>query len=175
MRISLEEVYDFRDRMHEYSRSLISKKGHDYNREEQQGGNTLRNLFVCEDLKIVDRAERGILTRLSDKWMRMISLSVVDVDPKVEDESLIVTIADIHNYIDYLAIIYLKRRDQFIKGLLWLFSKTAPRVGVTLVAPAVTTMNEVSIDVCLTCFHNHNLNGCPIVDCNCFVAVRHNE
>src|SRR4051812_41795669 len=72
---SLSEVKEFRTQMFERSMALIDKKGHDYNRTQQQAGDTLFNLTVCKVLGITDTSERGILVRLSDKFMRLISLT----------------------------------------------------------------------------------------------------
>jgi hypothetical protein len=87
--------------MFEDSLAIIQRKGHDYNRQQQQGGNTLFNLTVAELLGIVPTAERGILVRLSDKFMRLISLMEPGVDPAVAGESVRDTVKDIHNYVDY--------------------------------------------------------------------------
>jgi hypothetical protein len=109
--VSLEDVRAFRAARYEASMALIEKKGHDYNRTQQEGGDTLFNLRVCEILGVVDTAERGILTRLTDKLMRLISLTAErGVDSKVTDESVFATIEDVHNYVDYLGIIWDKRR-----------------------------------------------------------------
>lgn len=110
--ISLEQVKAFRRKMFDYSLDLVSKKGHDYNREQQQGGDTLFNMRVCEILGIVDTSEQGVLTRLSDKFMRLISLTKTKgIENQVKDESVYVTIADIHNYIDYLYLLYSDRKE----------------------------------------------------------------
>ena len=107
--ITLEDILAYRKQRYESSTNLIAKKGADYNRAQQQGGDTLFNLRVCEILGVVDSAERGILVRLSDKFMRLISL--VDGDPAVVSESFNDTVDDIHNYIDYLALIRERRRS----------------------------------------------------------------
>ena len=108
--ITLDDVLAYRKQRYEASANLIAKKGADYNRAQQQGGDTLFNLRVCEMLGVVDSAERGILVRLSDKFMRLISL--VDGDPAVVQESFTDTVDDIHNYIDYLALMRKRRRDE---------------------------------------------------------------
>lgn len=106
---SLDEVIQFRQQMFDESMSLIKQKGHDYNRTQQEGGDTLFNLRVCEILGIVPSAERGILVRLSDKFMRLISLVSPGVEASVKDESVKDTVKDIHNYVDYLLLMYLQR------------------------------------------------------------------
>src|SRR3990167_11014503 len=97
--ISLADVIEFKQKMHEHSVSIVAKKGYDYNREQQEQGDTLFNLRVCELLGVTETAEQGILTRLTDKLMRLISLTKPGVEPK--NESVYDTIVDIHNYIDY--------------------------------------------------------------------------
>ena len=90
---------------------LIEKKGHDNNRQQQHGGETLFNLKVAEILGIVSTAERGILVRLSDKFMRMISLMEPGVDPANVGESLRDTVKDLHNYADYALQLWEERRS----------------------------------------------------------------
>lgn len=112
MQFTLDEVVEFRREMFDKSLALVKRKGHDYNRQQQADGNTLFNLMVCELLGIVDTAERGILVRLSDKFMRLISLAATPgVDAAVKDESVLDTVADFHNYVDYVAQIWLRRRQ----------------------------------------------------------------
>lgn len=107
---SLQEVLDFRKTMYDRSMSLVAKKGADYNRDQQaNGGDTLFNIRVAELMGIVPTAERGILVRLSDKFMRLVSLVHPDRTPAVADESVLDTIADIHNYVDYLAMLHTER------------------------------------------------------------------
>ena len=109
---SLEEVKKFRLERFEASMALIDKKGADYNREQQQNGDTLFNLRVCELLGIVDATELGILVRLSDKFMRLISLTKPGREAAVKDESVLDTINDVHNYVDYLGLIWQQRRQE---------------------------------------------------------------
>jgi hypothetical protein len=90
---------------------LIAKKGADYNREQQLAGDTLFNLKVAELLGIVPTAERGILVRLSDKFMRLISLMQPGVEATIKDESVADTVRDIHNYVDYALMIWLERLE----------------------------------------------------------------
>lgn len=97
--------------MYEESAALIDKKGHDYNREQQESGDTLFNLKVAEILGIVPTAERGILVRLSDKFMRLVSLMAPGVEAKVSDESVRATVHDFHNYLDYALQLWEERRE----------------------------------------------------------------
>lgn len=112
---SLEEVKAFRQQMFNDSMALIEKKGHDYNREQQHAGDTLFNLRVAEMLKIVPTAERGILVRLSDKFMRLISLMTPGVNPANAGESLRDTVKDIHNYTDYALQLWEERQTQRLR------------------------------------------------------------
>lgn len=107
---SLDEVKAYRQKMYEKSSALIDKKGADYNRDQQEAGDTLFNLTVCELLGIVPSTEEGILVRLSDKLMRLISLTKPGREAQVKDETVEDTIADIHNYVDYLGLKWLERR-----------------------------------------------------------------
>ena len=99
---SLKEVKDFRKEMFDRSMAIIERKGHDYNRKQQNDGDTLFNLRVSELLGVVPTAEHGILVRLSDKIMRLCSL--VDAKPEDTQESFEDTIVDVHNYVDYLGL-----------------------------------------------------------------------
>lgn len=110
MKTSLEDVLKFRAERYEKSTALIRKKGADYNRDQQENGDTLFNLRVCELLGIVPSTEEGILVRLSDKLMRLVSLTKPGREAEIKDESVLDTIDDIHNYIDYLGITWLQRK-----------------------------------------------------------------
>lgn len=107
---SLEEVMAFRKALFDESMGLISQKGADYNRDQQLSGDTLFNLRVSELLNIVPTTERGILVRLSDKFMRLISLMAPGREPAVKNESVRDTVKDIHNYVDYALLIWEKRK-----------------------------------------------------------------
>lgn len=107
---TLEQVLNFRAEMFKESMELIEKKGADYNRSQQLSGDTLFNLRVAELLGIVETAERGILVRLSDKFMRLISLMQPGIEAAVRDESVRDTVRDVHNYIDYALLLWEERR-----------------------------------------------------------------
>jgi hypothetical protein len=108
---SLSDVLAFREEMFKRSFELVRQKGADYNRDQQQEGDTLFNLKVCELLGVVETTEQGILVRLSDKFMRLISLTkTAGREPSVKNESVLDTVADVHNYVDYLALKYLERQ-----------------------------------------------------------------
>lgn len=110
--ISLAEVKAFRDARYRASTAIIDKKGADYNREQQEAGDTLFNLRVCALLGIVPSTEEGILVRLSDKFMRLISLTKPGREAAVSNESVLDTIDDVHNYIDYLGLVWMKRQRE---------------------------------------------------------------
>lgn len=108
---TVEDVLAFRKERFESSLALVAQKGHDYNRQQQDGGDTLFNMRVCEALGITESTEQGILVRLSDKLMRLVSLTKdPSVSPQVKDESVMATVDDVHNYIDYLAMIHRSRK-----------------------------------------------------------------
>jgi hypothetical protein len=109
---SLEMVKKFRNDMFDSSMALIEQKGADYNRDQQLSGDTLFNLKVAAILGIVPTAERGILVRLSDKFMRLISLMQPGVIPAVHNESLHDTVRDIHNYLDYALLLWEERANE---------------------------------------------------------------
>ena len=89
------------------ARKIIEIKGHDYNREQQKTGDTLFNLRVAKLLGINKSTTQGILTRLSDKFMRLISLTKdPNVEAAVKDESVKDTIKDTINYLVYLYLFY---------------------------------------------------------------------
>lgn len=106
---TLDEVLEFRQEMFERSKEIVRTKGADYNRQQQLEGDTLFNLRVCALLGIVDLPEQGLLVRLSDKLCRLVSL--VNAPPAVENESFEDTVIDIHNYVDYLALMRRKRME----------------------------------------------------------------
>jgi hypothetical protein len=110
--VTVDDVLAFRKIMYEKSVSLVAKKGADYNRQQQNDGDTLFNLRVASLLGVVDSPETGILVRLSDKLMRLISLTKPGQEAAVKDESVLDTIADVHNYADYLGLLWQLRRQE---------------------------------------------------------------
>lgn len=109
---SLDQVLEFRKRMYEESSDIIRKKGHDYNRRQQLGGDTLFNLKVAAIMGIVETPEQGILVRLMDKMMRLASLMTADVEAAVKDESVRDTVKDVHNYVDYALQLWEERKAE---------------------------------------------------------------
>lgn len=102
---TVDQVLKFREEMYNKSVALVKAKGKDYSGKHHDT-DSLFNLTVSETLGIVDTAERGIMVRLADKLMRIISL--LDHDGEV-DESFEDAVLDAHNYLDYVA---LKRRER---------------------------------------------------------------
>ena len=114
---SLEEVIKEHDKMCEEARDLIAKKGHDYNREQQDGGDTLFNLRVASLVGIVDNPCQGILVRLSDKFQRLNSLCKDPlIQPEVKGEAVRDTVRDVINYSIYLEIFYREMRRMRDEG-----------------------------------------------------------
>ena len=90
---------------------MVEKKGADYNRKQQKDGDTLYNLSVAKQLDIVDSVTKSILVRLSDKMMRLVSLtSDPKVNAEVKDEKVSDTIEDSINYLVYLNCKYQEER-----------------------------------------------------------------
>ena len=112
---TLEQVKAIHKILCEQARDIIETKGHDYNLRQQDTGETLFNLKVAKLLGITDSNTQSILVRMSDKMMRLISLTR---DPKVtasvKDESIRDTIKDLINYSCYLYIMYNEERDNEI-------------------------------------------------------------
>jgi hypothetical protein len=110
--ITLEQVYKTQDELFKQARNIIEKKGHDYNRSQQEKGDTLFNMRVAKLLGIVDSDTQSVLVRLSDKFMRLNSLTK---DPKVsvsvKDESVRDTIVDVMNYVTYLYLFYEEEKN----------------------------------------------------------------
>ena len=90
---------------------MVEKKGADYNRKQQKDGDTLYNLSVAKQLDIVDTVTTSILVRISDKMMRLVSLTGdPKVNPEVKDETVSDTIEDTINYLVYLYCKYQEER-----------------------------------------------------------------
>jgi hypothetical protein len=110
---TLEEVIEIHKELCDEARAIIKIKGRDYNREQQNGGDTLFNMSVSSLLGITKTVTQGILVRISDKFMRLISLTKYPTEtPAVKDESVKDTIKDMINYLVYLYIKY--KEDQAV-------------------------------------------------------------
>ena len=109
---TLEQVTVIHKTLCDEARAIIETKGHDYNRLQQKTGETLFNLKVPKMLGIVDSNTQTVLALMSNKMMRLTSLTR---DPKVtasiKDETVRDTIKDLINYASYLYIMYLEERD----------------------------------------------------------------
>lgn len=109
--ISLAEITKLHEDICNEGRSLIKTKGADYNREKQLSGDTLYNMRVAKQLGINETNTQGVLTRMSDKMMRLISLAKdPTVQNEVKDESVRDTIRDLINYSVYLYAFYEEER-----------------------------------------------------------------
>lgn len=111
--ISLDDVLAYRKERFEKSLALVKTKGADYCRDQQASGDSLFNMRVAEILGIVPNTETGILVRLSDKFMRIISLAK---DPgreaAIPQEKLEETVDDFHNYLDYILLFRKERMEK---------------------------------------------------------------
>ena len=100
--ISLAQVLKKHKDLCNHSRQLIAIKGHDYNFAQQKGGDTLFNLRVGSLLGVVDTPATGVLNRIGDKYMRLITLN--KVPPKLKDEKIEDTVEDMINYLVYFTL-----------------------------------------------------------------------
>lgn len=114
---TLEHVLEVHQKICDDARAIVTTKGADYNKYQQVSGNTLFNLMVCAMLGIVATATQGLLVRLSDKFMRLISLTKdPNAEIAVKDESVRDTVIDMINYVIYLFILYQEARSQNLKA-----------------------------------------------------------
>ena len=108
---TLAHVLEVHENLCNAARAIIKIKGRDYNREQQIDGDTLFNMSVSAILGITKTVTQGILVRISDKFMRLISLTKVPTEtPAVKNESVKDTIQDMINYRVYLYIKYEEER-----------------------------------------------------------------
>jgi hypothetical protein len=111
--ITTDQVYERQKMLFDKAVSLVKSKGHDYNRSQQQKGDTLFNMRVSKLLGITDTVTQGVLTRLSDKFMRLSSLTKdPTISAQVKDESVLDTIVDIWNYTAYLSLFFEEERNE---------------------------------------------------------------
>ena len=109
----LNEVKAEHTKLCDNAYSMIEKKGADYNRKQQNEGDTLFNLTVAQRLGIVDTTCQSILVRISDKMMRLVSLtSDPTVKPEIINEKVSDTIEDMINYLVYLSCKYKEESEQ---------------------------------------------------------------
>jgi hypothetical protein len=108
---TLDKVLTMHDKLCGNAKSIIEIKGRDYNRKQQNNGDTLFNLTVAKQLGIVDSVTQSILVRISDKLMRLVSLtSNPKEEPAVTTEKVQDTIEDSINYLVYLYCKYEEER-----------------------------------------------------------------
>jgi hypothetical protein len=90
------------------ARSIVAKKGHDYNKQSQEnGGDTLANMRLAKQIGLAESYCQSTMIRLFDKMMRLQSLTKnPTVGAEVTDESVRNTILDSINYLVYLHIFY---------------------------------------------------------------------
>ena len=116
---TLDDVIKIHKETCDKARSIIEIKGRDYNRG-MQDKDTLFNISVGLQLGIVDSIPQGILVRLSDKIMRLISLTKNPLEnPDIVNESVNDTIEDTINYLIYLKIKYNEARNTGLDTLFW--------------------------------------------------------
>ena len=109
---TLDKVLTMHDKLCGNAKSIIETKGRDYNRKQQNNGDTLFNLTVAKQLGIVDSVTQSILVRISDKLMRLVSLtSNPRENPAVKTERVQDTIEDTINYLVYLYCKYEEDRN----------------------------------------------------------------
>ena len=108
---TLKKVLKEHNRLCKNAYNMVERKGADYNRKQQKDGDTLYNLSVAKQLDIVDTVTKSILVRISDKMMRLVSLTGdPKVNPEVIDEKVSDTIEDTINYLVYLYCKYQEER-----------------------------------------------------------------
>jgi len=110
---TLKKVLEEHKRLTQNAYDMVEKKGADYNRKQQLTGDTLFNLTVAKQLGIVDTTTKSILVRISDKMMRLISLTSNPMEKaEVKNEKISDTIEDTINYLVYLYCKYQEARKE---------------------------------------------------------------
>jgi len=97
--LSKEQVLKRQSEIFQNCQRLVEQKGSDYNRQQQNSGDTLFNLRVAYMLGVVDSPAKSVMIRILDKVMRMVSLT--DHDAVIKQESIQDTVEDIINYSTY--------------------------------------------------------------------------
>lgn len=110
--ITLDQVRAKQDELFKKATGLVEKKGADYNRKQQHSGDTLFNMRVSTILGITETNQQGVLTRLSDKFMRLASLADASQEEANKDESIQDTVVDIWNYTTYLLLFREEQKKQ---------------------------------------------------------------
>lgn len=94
------------DEMVKKERDVIQKKSHDYSGD----ADVMKNFITVEHMGIVDSAARGLMVRLTDKYMRIVGF-LNKGELKVSDESINDTIMDMRNYLLFLSIAMKLKND----------------------------------------------------------------
>lgn len=102
-----EQLLKTFDELVKKERLILQSKSHDYSGDTD----VLKNLQSCEKFEIVDSAARGVMLRLSDKFMRLVSF-LNQGELKVKDESIMDTISDARNYLMFLGILMTKEKTK---------------------------------------------------------------
>jgi len=97
--LSKEQVLKRQTEIFQNCQRLVEQKGSDYNRQQQNSGDTLFNLRVAYMLGVVESPAKSVMIRILDKVMRMVSLT--DHDAVIKKESIQDTVEDIINYSTY--------------------------------------------------------------------------
>lgn len=109
---TLENVLDRHKAICTAARSIVSIKGHDYNKVNQDNGDTLANMRLAKQIGLAESCCQSTMIRLFDKMMRLQSLTKNPIiQPEVKDESVKNTILDSINYLVYLLIFYEEERS----------------------------------------------------------------
>lgn len=103
---TLERVKELHKQLTGDAFALIEKKGHDYNKDAQNTGDTLFNLRVAHLLGLVDTPQASVLVRICDKIMRLTSLRNPATQAQVKDENVRDTVRDLINYAVYFYAFY---------------------------------------------------------------------
>lgn len=104
----LNTILNLHDDLTSEAHNLVARKGRDYNRTEQEGGDTLANLKVAAKLGLVETPAHGVLVRLMDKIMRLKSLCKPGEKPANADEKVKDTVVDVINYAIYVYALHLE-------------------------------------------------------------------
>ena len=102
---NIKDLLSTMDRVHAHERELMVAKNHDYSGERD----CLSNIKACEVMEICD-AETGLLTRMLDKFQRIINLQKTKA--MVKDESSLQDINDLRNYLVFLYHIKMEKSDR---------------------------------------------------------------
>lgn len=101
---TVSDVMQIQNELVAKAQALISIKGACYNGVQQEAGDTLFNMRVSTILGVTANPVDGILVRLSDKLMRIVSLTRPGAVNLVTDESLEDTLVDAINYLTYVKV-----------------------------------------------------------------------